>query len=581
MAILKPIFMTGFETNSSDVFESTTGTVTIQTATVNKGTYAACHESASTAVFDLDDDVKEIFLSINVDPDSVHTGGGAGRYFDIIAVLSDDKEIKLRLDSGGEWDAYVDGVEVASGVQTAPNEFHNVQLRIKISNTNGTIQSYVDNELDIIYVGDTKPGSGPVITSLKIDTDTDGAGYCYYDDVFVTEEDWTGEVGILGLTVTEDLVVNSGYDITNWTRVGGSDTWDALGDFSDATYMKTTVEAADMILSHHNIGYDPGRFIYGRIHAKVKSTEDGDTMRFLTYYVGDQIEQIDGPETTLYGNTKAVTESFVWYYENIESFADGEFLYWVSQWYLDVGITGVSLAGELQVAEFTTEYAMRYGKEPWKKEEWRFTPRGNIITCWIHSGMMDVGKYFSAIKAFAANVDSQFRQIMVFYRTDIDKAWIPLARYAGDTLGGVAIDSEDAEELSLYTEDEGYATGHRIQIKLQFTTEHQTITPDLLTYVLETFPKIPRRRIFTMPIRIQANREDLVGGITYEAATTYYNSLTGLISSLEPVVMRSTNPIVDGAKVEVVGLDNERIFVDPNDPDLVYLVATLTMVEVD
>jgi hypothetical protein len=204
-----PIWFSGFETNSTAVWStvSTTGTVSVVTTTVNTDTYAMCHESAAYVEYDLDTNVSEIYMSIQVEPEDVYSGGGAGAFFDIEFHLTDANIIKLRLlQTDLYWDAYVDGSKVADGTTAATDDWHNIQIYLKIDDTVGQIQTKIEGSVDIIYEGDTKIDTGELIDKIRISTDTDGASkYCYYDDVFLCTGGWPGQIYIQRMDIETEL----------------------------------------------------------------------------------------------------------------------------------------------------------------------------------------------------------------------------------------------------------------------------------------------------------------------------------------------------------------------------------------
>jgi hypothetical protein len=360
----------------------------------------------------------------------------------------------------------------------------------------------------------------------------------------------------------------------------GSDSRQILPQFaSDANAVDDTAMYCDsddstLVLPMTNPDYGLGGIPIALKYSVLVKSDSDDATKLIIQDIFEPWGSKSGySRVTNSGSGQDLGTTYAWITRMITQTSRGEdWLSYDETWYQDVGLKSSGLASDIYVDAVVGEVARAEPETTYSASNaWRFAPGGYLVSSWIHTHLIDVPKYFSSLKAFARNVNTTDKRIYIDYRLDTDTTWTHLA--------DSPVTSETASETSLYKTD--YATGKKIQIRFRFETNDMTSTPDMIAWVLETVPKVPRRRVFTAPIRLQAYRENIVGGITYESMGTYYQSLVDLVESPEPVTVRSGNPVVNGTLVEVVGLDDERIIENPEDPEQVYVVANLTFIEVD
>jgi hypothetical protein len=163
------------------------------------------------------------------------------------------------------FDAYVNGVNVASGTVAFPNNtWHHVQFALKVDDApNGTIDVKIDGVSSIAYTGDTKPGATDTVEYLYLNYSVP-VDNTWVDDLVIgrggflgdlrcvdirpnadtAQDDWTPSAGDNYSTIDEInanlATIDSDYNETN-TDAQADEL--ALTDFDGATYVPVAVYA--------------------------------------------------------------------------------------------------------------------------------------------------------------------------------------------------------------------------------------------------------------------------------------------------------------------------------------------------
>lgn len=156
--------------------------------------------------------------------------------------LDDGKSIQLRLNTSGFWDLRIDGVLVDTGtVRSVTAQWQNIQIRIVIADS-GTVDTRVNEQDDISYSGDTKPGTGTIASA-----------------VYWANASWTtwdvdclaiGTGGWPGSGVYYTLLPNADTAVADWDPSTGSDLYAMVDEqpASDSDYIYSDTDADEVEL---------------------------------------------------------------------------------------------------------------------------------------------------------------------------------------------------------------------------------------------------------------------------------------------------------------------------------------------
>ncbi|MEA2000026.1 MAG: hypothetical protein U9N61_11980 [Euryarchaeota archaeon] len=134
----------------------------------------------------------------------------------IIAVLDDDKEISVQMNSGANnYILKVDGTTVATGSIAMGNDWYHLKIYFNISNT-GSVQIKIDGIDDIDYSGDTLPGTSSNIKSIKINASGWQGQNVYVDNFTFGNGGWPGDLRFEWLAANEDTATME-WDISSGT----------------------------------------------------------------------------------------------------------------------------------------------------------------------------------------------------------------------------------------------------------------------------------------------------------------------------------------------------------------------------
>ena len=236
--VYTPIWGTGLEMGSKEVVVASdiSGTVAIETSTKHTGAYALriYGDTSPDGVFQitLDEAQTELYVSAWINASNDSEAPSWFRY-----TVSDGLYVGLRSNSA-YWDAYLNGVLMATGAVSAPGgTWHLVELHISISDS-GVLQTRVDGVADIDYSGDTQPGAGTTITNVQFrqEGSVSHNPNLYIDDITIATGDWIGDVRYdAALVPTADTAVKW------WEPSTGADNYALLDELppSDVDYVSS------------------------------------------------------------------------------------------------------------------------------------------------------------------------------------------------------------------------------------------------------------------------------------------------------------------------------------------------------
>lgn len=139
-------------------------------------------------------------------------------------------------------EAVVGGSVVATSTHfIVDNTIYHLQVHLLISDAGGSLQTKLDDTLDISFTGDTKPGSDTTADRIRWGGIN---GSSFFDDLCVNntsgaeDNSWPGVVRIQRM-----LVTGAGNYVNNWSRNTGANNWQAVDEVphnSDTDYLFTT-----------------------------------------------------------------------------------------------------------------------------------------------------------------------------------------------------------------------------------------------------------------------------------------------------------------------------------------------------
>lgn len=161
-------------------------------------------------------------------------------------ILDDGKIIELKQPENNPYvfDIYVDNSLVKSytALKSYMNIWQNLQFHIKVADSGGVIQMKLDGNLVIDYTGDTKPGTGTVISRIRMysTSNTQTTFTCYYDDLIIGTGDWTGDYRFEALNPVADTAQK------DFTPSAGTDNYACVDEVPVATadYVYTSTNGA-------------------------------------------------------------------------------------------------------------------------------------------------------------------------------------------------------------------------------------------------------------------------------------------------------------------------------------------------
>lgn len=173
-----------------------------------------------------------------------------------------------------------------------------------------------------------------------------------------------------------------------------------------------------------------------------------------------------------------------------------------------------------------------------------YNEQGSITTSWMYGGLMDVPKYYRAIKLFTENIVDDHQEVLVEFRVDDDLEW---------TTAGT-ITSGPVQEIVLSASNN--INGRRIQFRYTLTTDDQTKTPTVIAAIVEAVTRVPVKQQWAITFLASTAMVDMQGKQTASDTDVLIDQLmtwSNSTSTPNPLTMRST-----------IGLfDNKSVFIDP------------------
>jgi len=233
--VFTPEFGTGYEQGSTEVIAAVDyyGQLAMSTSVVHTGVYSMCIQAYGSGA------IRYI---------QYHTSAGSEIYIGVWAYLlyttyparvrvylTDGNFLEVKYESGNTWNAYVNGGLVESGSVTVNvNEWHHLQVRFKVDDSVGVIQTKIDGVSDVDYSGDTKPGSSSTLEHIWLIMGGSGTirRDVYYDDFVYGTGDWPGDIRF-------QVMVPDGDDTAEWIPSTGVDNYALVDEIppSDADYV--------------------------------------------------------------------------------------------------------------------------------------------------------------------------------------------------------------------------------------------------------------------------------------------------------------------------------------------------------
>lgn len=239
--------------------------VTVATAAVKTGTYGLLFNVTNGFFQAAVPAATEYYASAYIR----RTGSGSGTMW--FGIRTDNAKfviIEHQL-SDGLCRAYRDGTLVATGtVFASTNDWFRLEFRILLHGSTGRIQTKVDGKGDIDFTGNTLPSGAATISHIRMQEVTNIA--------FHTDNWWIDDAAFPGARQAVPILPNADTAQLDWTRTGGSATFDVLDDrpANDAQFISSTSDGQISRVELQDT-YDPtDRTIVGvQMVARAKATD--------------------------------------------------------------------------------------------------------------------------------------------------------------------------------------------------------------------------------------------------------------------------------------------------------------------
>jgi hypothetical protein len=214
----------GFEQGSVDVIPAVdrTGDITVNTDAAKTGSYSLdCRISSyghSNFRVHLSPTRNELYVSFwFLVTETTWPAWQYGIY--IRAYLTDGNYAAVVSDASHYMDAYRQTTKVADGSIVMDGDgWHHIQAHFIIDNTTGEINTKVNGDIDVEFVGDTQPGSSTSISYIQIgcDHNAPNAAAIRVDNLVLRDDDWSGDCRVYG------SLPNAAGDSTDWDPSAGA-----------------------------------------------------------------------------------------------------------------------------------------------------------------------------------------------------------------------------------------------------------------------------------------------------------------------------------------------------------------------
>ena len=296
-----PIFETGFEMGSVYCQDTIfTNGYSIDTTNPKTGTYCMAHSPAGSgnyiARWKLPSATDDLYGGIWVDHRGV-LGRHMMKYY--LNTAASGNYIMLVLE-GNHWNAYVNATPVAYGNEFVhSSSYHNLQFHIIIGDS-GTIETIVDGVPDIVYNGDTKPGTETQIGSWAVENDSIAI---FYDDICFGTGGWPGGRKYEKLTLNAD-------HLAEWTPSAAADHYTLVDEvpYNDTDNVSTLLTAQTDLYGHSgwsSTGKVPTSMVVWLAIQKIES----DTSQIL-FTIHEGATTLQSPATDINTSTQVQGYSF-------------------------------------------------------------------------------------------------------------------------------------------------------------------------------------------------------------------------------------------------------------------------------
>ena len=173
----------------------------------------------------------ELYLAFWADP---HNNASNDQGCRAYIFLVDGQNVSLHRRSDDRWDAFRAGTLIASGVIDTVDDYHHVQIWVKIDNTVGRFVTKIDGVVDIDFTGDTQPVASNQINGGAVRFQGNISDW-RVDDIVYGTGDWMSDIRFDHLRPSADNAVE-------WEPSTGADNYAMVDEASpsDADYVRAS-----------------------------------------------------------------------------------------------------------------------------------------------------------------------------------------------------------------------------------------------------------------------------------------------------------------------------------------------------
>jgi len=181
---------------------------------------------------------------------------------------------------------------------------------------------------------------------------------------------------------------------------------------------------------------------------------------------------------------------------------------------------------------------------PEQEDDYTYTHEGVLITGRYYGGRRDISKYWNSLKLATENLNAPPTadcRIEVDYQTDAISTWTEISDY---------YDVSPFEEIDLTSDNS--LSGKWLQLRLRFYTDTNTITPVLISSIIESLMRVPVKYAYQLTFRV-ADKEPMLDQIGYDdtGADEKIAQLDSWVSNIVPITMNSISSLEDSKSVYI------------------------------
>jgi hypothetical protein len=204
---------------------------------------------------------------------------------------------------------------------------------------------------------------------------------------------------------------------------------------------------------------------------------------------------------------------------------------------------------------------------PLQDTEYRYTYEGAVTSSRIYGGMQDISKWFKSVKLASRNLSSGI-QIYVDYRTDESIAWTRISN--------PFTSSPYQEEDFISTMD---VEGRYVELRLVLQTDDNTITPQLLAFLIKSIQLGDAKYKVTYNFRVKDNDKDLQGDPIDMDVSTFVSQLESWVGTPTPMYVNSNSDLEDSKWMVAQPASLRRLDVIEEDDGKELHICQLTLLE--